>query len=184
MKNSLWVYIGIAVAVVLMVVWVFSSAPKNLETPTGENATTSKATTTTTVPKKTTSPVATAPTEVFTNIFPQRGSYECNYEEVTQSGRTTNTIYFADGKMRGEFRTLGGSSNIMVYDGTYMYVWVEGQSVGTMSRPRSISDFPAIVPKDFTTGTVLGSGINSASWSCHPWAKVSSFLQKPTYVKF
>jgi hypothetical protein len=123
-------------------------------------------------------------TESFTNIFPQKGNFECLYEEVTPSRRTSNVIYFSDGKMRGEFRTVGGPSNIMLYDGKYLYTWAEGQSTGTMTYPKSISDFPPIVPKDIYQGKVLGSGLNNVSWDCHAWSKDSSLLVRPSYVKF
>ena len=180
----MWVY-GAAIAVGVILV-VFALLPRSNETNYPSTSTsTSKSAVNNSQQKKNSAKVAnTVKTDVFTNIFPQKGSYECTYEEVTPSRRTTNTIFFADGKMRGEFRTLGGSSNIMVYDGRYMYIWTEGRGTGTLSVPKSISDFPAIVPKDFTNGTVLGSGTNSASWICHPWAKDASLLQKPSYVNF
>lgn len=176
---------ALAVLIVVVLVLVGSNNDSSVVTETGNNTTV--ATTTTTVPKTTTTPKTTTPApkvETFTNIFPQRGNYKCTYEEVTPSTRSTNVLYFSDGKMRVEFRTLGGSSNIMVYDGMYMYNWVEGQGTGVMSRPTSISDFPAIIPKDITEGVVLGSGLNSASWDCHAWAKDTALVNKPSYVKF
>ncbi len=129
----------------------------------------------------------TVSTEVFTNILPHKGNYECEYEEVTQSSRSSHVVYLSDGKMRGEFRTSavsGGSSNIMVYDGTFLYTWIEGQTIGTKTQPKSLSDFPSIIPKDMLESKILGSGLNSASWDCHAWSKVPSLLVKPSYVKF
>ena len=173
---------GISVVVLLFCLVLVSSAGNINEKNVVATVKTDK--TGATTPKKTDGSVGTPTTPTFTNIFPSRGSYQCSYEEVTPSTRTSNTIYFSDGKMRGEFRTVGGGGNIMVYDGVNMYVWKEGQTVGTVSQPKSISDFPAIVPRDINTGKVLGAGLNSASWYCYAWARVPSLLEKPSYVKF
>ncbi len=185
MKNSMWGWAGIAAATVLIIFIFFKpgSSTVNIE-KTPAVATSTAITTVAKAPAKTVVKSSTPAAESFTNIFTSKGSYECNYEEITPSYRNTNTIYFSDGKMRAEFRKTGVAGNIMVYDGKNMYVWVEGQSVGIVSVPKSIADFPAIIPKDITAGTVLGSGLNSASWSCHAWSKVPSLLEKPTYVKF
>ena len=89
--------------------------------------------------------------------------------------------------MRGEFRTStasGAISNIMVYDNSYLYTWIEGQTVGVRIQPKSLSDFPSIVPKDILESKVLGSGLSSVSWNCHAWSKVPALLTKPSYVKF
>ncbi len=127
-------------------------------------------------------------TPLATNLFPQKGSFQCVYEQADKSGRSTNTVYIADGKMRAEFRSKDsqgfGTLSMMVYDGTYLYRWVEGQSSGTMTRPTSLSQIPVVVPTDIHEGKVLGSGVNNVSWDCHAWSKVSSMLTRPSYVKF
>ncbi|HEY0220717.1 MAG TPA: hypothetical protein VGC58_00660 [Candidatus Paceibacterota bacterium] len=184
MKNYyLWI-IGGAVVVVLGL--FLSKTPnqgynlsldKSNDIKTTENAETTKTAVKTvakTVPQ----------VEELTNIFPSKGNYQCVYEEVTPSRRTTNVIYYSDGKLRGEFRIMNGASNIMLYDGLNLYAWVEGQSIGSVTRPKSISDFPSIIPKDITSGKVLGSGLNNVSWDCHAWTKVPSMLVKPSYVTF
>lgn len=185
-KNYLLGGLAGLVLVVLMFI-VAGGSNNNVADQVTENNQTS--TTTTTTPKPSTSgSVASKPkppvVDSFTNIFPQRGNFKCTYEEVTPSTRSTNVIYFSNGKMRAEFRTFSGASNIMVYDGVYKYTWVEGQSVGVMTKPTSISDFPAIIPKDINEGVVLGAGLNNASWLCHAWSADQALVNKPTYVKF
>lgn len=184
MKNY---YLWIAGAIVLVIL-AFSvfKMPSGTDVATENNVSTTTTTgtqTTTKTPGKVVSK-ATPKVETFTNIFPQKGSYKCVYEEVTPSRRTSNTIYFSDGKMRGEFRVLAGASNVMLYDGYYLYTWVEGQATGAVSIPKSIADFPPIVPKDIAAGKVLGSGLNNVSWDCNPWIKDASILVKPSYLKF
>ncbi len=188
MKNYyLWIG-GAVVVIAALLVFTGKDLQESGLNVNGEN----NASTTTEVTEKTTTPTSsgkvvsktTPKVEELTNIFPQKGNYKCVYEEVTSSTRSTNTIYFSDGKMRGEFRILGGVSNIMLYDGRNLYTWVEGQARGSVSVPKSIADFPPIVPKDITSGKVLGSGLNNVSWDCHSWIKDASLLAKPTYVTF
>jgi hypothetical protein len=188
MKN---IIIIVAIAILIGVgFWISKSGQKNAEV-IAENAINSETTTTQSQSVKKTTSSQTVPqstkVESFTNILPQTGNYECNYEEVSQTSRSSHVIYLSGGKMRGEFRTStasGAMSNIMVYDGVNLYTWIEGQTVGTYMQPKSISDFPSIIPKNILEAKILGSGLNSASWSCHAWSKVPALLAKPVYVKF
>lgn len=184
MKNLI---VGFIIVLLLVLgFWMAKSGQKNAVI-IAENTINTSITTPTATPTPTSSTKTAVKPVSFTNVLPQKGNHECNYEEVTQSSRSSHTIYLSDGKMRGEFRTstaYGGTSNIMVYDGSYLYSWVEGQNFGVRSQPQSAADFPSIIPKDILSATVLGSGLNSASWSCHAWSKVPSMLAKPTYVKF
>ncbi len=184
-KNTLWISLAVVVVVFIIFMASFSGESEviNTETPQVSDQTTNSTGSKTSTGSKS---VSTIKTETFTNILPKVGNYQCDYEAVTPTTRTTNTIYLSDGKMRGEFRTTtatGSSANIMVYDGVYLYTWVEGQNNGTATQPKSLSDFPSIIPKDLVASQSLGSGLNNASWSCHAWSKVPSMLQKPSYLK-
>jgi len=125
-------------------------------------------------------------TNTFVSIFSQTGSHECSYEQVSSSGRSSSVIYIADGKMRGEFRTTGAnpSSNIMIYNGGYLYTWKEGTTAGIKTTIRSVSDLPQAIPKDLTSGAIIGSGIDSVGWDCHEWIKDAKMLSVPSYLKF
>lgn len=183
MKNSYWLWIALAVSI-LIAFWYFNSDYETGSVVDKDTTQTTLKQTTTNSTKQSSTATTPAKVEQFTSIFPSTGNYECNYEEVTPSYRASNTIYFSSGKMRGEFRVMGGSSSIMVYDGRYMYKWTEGKTTGTVSIPKSISDFPPIIPKDITQGVVLGAGINNASWNCHAWSVNKALLEKPTFVSF
>ncbi len=180
---------SIAVIIVVLFALTLNFDSNNSENIKDTNKTDVETTDSTSV-KNTVAPKTTniVKTETFTNVLPKVGNYECNYETVTQSMVNTNTVYLSDGKMRAEFRSQASSgvvtSSAVVYDGTYLYTWTEGQPVGTVSRPKSISDFPVVIPRDLVESKSLGSGVNSASWSCHPWSKNPSMLVKPSYVKF
>ena len=188
-KNILWGSIGVVV-VVLFVWLIISNGNRSADTVQSDTVvqnTESGTVTKNTVTTNTTNTIKSTPTETFTNILPKLGNYQCDYEEVTQSTRSTNTVYLSDGKMRAEFRSrdsVGNSTgSIMVYDGVNLYTWTEGKTTGTVSHPKSLSDFPSIIPRDIVGAKVLGSGLYSASWNCHPWSKDPSMLMKPSYLK-
>ncbi len=184
MKDNLLWGAGAVVIIILAVVLFGSNSKAPVTIEENTNLTPEETVKSTTSGTKVVTSTPAPKVEEFTNIFPQKGNFKCVYEEVSPSKRSTHTMYFSDGKMRVESRTLSGSSNIMFYDGRYMYNWVEGQGTGTLSQPKAISDFPAIIPKDITSGKVLGSGLDSASWDCFAWAKDSSLVTKPSYVIF
>ncbi len=156
---------------------------------TSENKTaTTKTSTTNNTPKKTTptQPIEGMKTSLG-GIFNEQGSYQCDYDSITQQTRTSNVVYISGGKLRGEFRTTtaqGTQSNIAVYDGSNLYVWVEGKTIGTMTQPKTLADLPGIIPEDVSSGKILGTGLSSVSWNCHAWSKDSTKLMKPAYVTF
>ena len=184
MKQEYWIFIALIVLVLIFVFLGFGLGPKIAT----ENPDKSIQDVTDT---KISLPIATKPASApavklatFTSIFPQKGSYQCDYEESSSSKVNSGVVYFSDGKMRIEFRTSRETANIMVYDGINMYNWVEGQTKGAISQPKSVSDFPAIIPKDFTTGKVLSVGDTNVSWLCHAWLKEASKLVRPSYLTF
>lgn len=182
-KNILWSSVG--VILVVLFVWMLTSKGAVVQ-PVDEQVVTE---TKTNIPAKVvvaSKPVQTQPTETFTNLLPKLGNYQCDYEEVTQNTRSSNTVYLSDGKMRAEFRSrnaAGATNSIMVYDGINLYTWTEGMSVGTSIHPKTLSDFPSIIPRDIVAAKVLGSGLYNASWNCHPWSKDPSMIMKPSYLK-
>ena len=186
MKNYL---IGFLVIAVLVVGFILLRPKKSGEDSLVNSENNAETVTTNGVNGKTPSSNTVKPsTPLATNLFPKTGSYECRYEQVTGGIRSSNVVYIADGKMRGEFRTTDikgvGTSNIMIYNSPNLYIWVEGKSVGTVTQPKSLKDIPAVIPTDVHEGRVLGYGSDSVSWDCHAWIKNSSMLIKPAYVKY
>lgn len=129
----------------------------------------------------------TTTTAAFKSIFAESGNHECKYEQVTATGRTTNVVRIADGKMRGEFRSTTGNvtkANLLVYSGGILYVWQEGKTTGNSSSITSISQLPYAIPSDLTSGKVLGTNNNNVSWDCHTWIPDAKQLVVPSYVTF
>jgi hypothetical protein len=187
------ILIGLSIVVLVILAVVYMGKKEVEVSNTGDNSQSTDVTQIEQTPAKTntvtkTTKPTTTTTPLVTNLFPQKGSFECRYDQATQTGRSTNTVYIADGKMRGEFRSTDAqgfaSSNMMVYDGTYLYSWIEGKGTGVRTQPKSLKDIPAAIPTDVHEGKVLGSGIENVSWDCHAWSKVSTMLAKPSYVKF
>jgi hypothetical protein len=182
-KNIL---IGVVV-VILVIIGVVLYVPKTDNSISSTDVLVDSATTTVTQTTSSGTVVKGASTNTFKSIFSQPGSHVCAFEQVSQASRTSGNVYIADGKMRAEFRTTIGEkkiSNMMVYNGGTLYVWVEGTAVGTKSQLKSVSELPFVIPQDLTSGSVLGSGLNSASWDCHDWSKNNTLLAPPTTVKF
>ena len=180
MKQKYWI---VLIVVLLALTFLFFSSGYDQKITTNNTYNSADTTVSKPVVGKTNTSIAIK-TDMFTNIFPQKGNYQCDYSEVSSSKATSGIVYFSDGKMRVEFRTSGSVGNIMVYDGVNMYSWVEGASSGSISRPKSISDFPAIIPKDFSTGKVLSLGSTSVGWYCHAWLKDASKLTRPLHINF
>jgi hypothetical protein len=112
------------------------------------------------------------------------GNYECFYDAIDGNVQHNNRLYISGGKMRGEFRSTAGPATMMVYDGSYLYTWQEGQVSGTRSRLTSISQLPGAIPKDLTSGAIYGTSDENVSWDCHTWIKDAKMLSAPSYVKF
>ncbi len=174
--------IVIAVAIVLVgILYLFRSKTVSNSSMANETSTTSSSNPNgsgqTTVGMKST----------LGGIFDEPGSYQCDYEQVSGSSRSTNVVYISNGKLRGEFRTRSSTAttaSLMVYDGVNLYVWTEGQSTGKVSQPKTIKDLPSVIPEDITSGKILGSSANNVSWNCHAWSKDATKLVKPSYVTF
>lgn len=176
MKKTAWVWIAIVVILIIVGVLLYRSR-NGSENTTGTSTTTTSTTGTNTVGMKTT----------LGGIFDDPGNYECDYEQVDGNIRSTNVVYIADGKLRGEFRSKTATTTTLsmaVYDGVNLYVWTEGQPTGKISQPKTLADLPSAIPEDITSGRILGQGLNNVSWNCHAWSKDAAKLVKPSYVTF
>lgn len=183
----MWVA-GAVVLVILLVVLFGGDSNTN---PADTNSTTTPKESVTIKPMPPVKTTPAAPIEGMKvslgGIFAETGNYQCDYEQVSQQTRATNVVYISNGKMRGEFRSStaqGSTATLVVYDGSYLYVWTEGKSTGTVTQPKTIKDLPGIIPEDVSSGRILGGSSNNVSWNCHAWARKASLLEKPTYVSF
>ncbi len=184
-RNAL---IGIAIVILLALAGVWFSIPS--PKPVTEVASTSTTPTVASVPSN---PPAVKPAAVvgggntYKSLLTQKGNYQCDYNQVAADGQSQNVIYISGGKLRAEFRTMKSGqavANLSVYDGRYLYEWPEGTTVGTRKLLTSLSELPAAIPKDLTSGAVVGTNQNSVGWNCHPWLVDTKLLVAPSYVIF
>lgn len=188
MDTKTWIALAVALSIILFGAryWASQGQPAASD---DMMATTTAATTTNTTAPATKPAAKPAPktTQSYTSLLTQQGSYQCDYTQVTTSGQSKNVIFLADGKMRAEFRTTSGNvteANLAVYDGRYLYSWDEGASVGKKTAVTALSQLPAAVPADLTSGKIYGQSYESVGWKCHPWIKDASLLVPPSYVSF
>lgn len=182
MKPSLWIWVLVIVVLVIAGVFLFRSKDAIDDDISSDSDNTTLDTSTT---GGNGSPVAMKTS--LGGIFDEKGNWQCDYEKVNPQSRSTNVVYISNGKLRGEFRTItatNSTNSIVLYDGSYLYVWTEGKGTGTITQPKTIKDLPALIPEDITSGRVLGSGLNNASWNCHAWSLDAKKLVKPTNVTF
>ncbi len=173
----------IAIVVIIAILlglgwWVFYTPKDAVKSPVATDTT---MTTTGTTPGTTGSVTGT---NTFKSIIEQKGSYQCTYSQASQSGQTISNIYIADGMLRGEFRDTDAVGNMMIYSNGTLYIWQEGKTVGTKTQVSTLAQLPTVIPKDLTSATSLGSGINSVGWDCHQWSKNAAFFIPSSQIKF
>ncbi len=194
MNKSLLLAVGVIAAIALLV-WFFTSSPSLPQQDSTNGASTTPGATVSPANPATTKPVPKQPTtqgvpnpNTYKSLLTQTGSYQCDYDQVQSTGKSHNVIYIYGGKMRGEFRTSNAdgstTSNLFVYDGRYMYQWKEGASVGNRTVLTSLSQLPLVIPKDLTSGGIVGNSYESVGWLCHTWLTNKALLTPPSYVSF
>lgn len=72
----------------------------------------------------------------------------------------------------------------MIYNNGTLYIWQEGKTTGTKTQVSTLAQLPAVIPKDLTSGTSLGSGINTVGWDCRQWSMKAEFFVPSTAIKF
>jgi hypothetical protein len=186
--KQIWVGLGILILIGLGI-WLFQSNG-TVAAPPGTNTTATPA-------AKAVTPSATASNGATTakpksydsgstyhSLLTQNGSYQCDYVQVTNGGTNTGVVYLNGGKMRAEFRNANSTGNLAVYDGQYLYEWKEGMAHGTRTSLTSLSQLPAAIPKDLTSGAIYGTTYQSVGWNCHSWLTDQKLLTPPSYVTF
>ncbi len=188
MKNPMWMWVGGAVLLLVVLVMAFGGNKSQVATTDKDGGTNADVKV---APAPTPKTPAAKPIEGMKvslgGIFNEKGSYQCDYEQVSQQTRNSSVVYISNGKMRGEFRTstaVGGTATMVVYDGDYLYVWTEGKSTGTRTQPKTIAELPGIIPEDVSSGRILGSSATNVSWNCHAWSVKPALLARPSYVNF
>lgn len=198
MNKNTWIGIIVAIFVVAFAAWAYSMV--NTYTKPLPDLTTASSTPTTSTSTVQFIPSQPPPAHVYLPTTPatkpatqyvplppllsQPNAHKCVYSQVTPTSQSSGVVYLADGKLRSEFRTVGGIGTLSVFDGQYVYVWKEGSTHGTRTEYTDIAQLSTLIPKDLTSGAVLGSSSNNAGWKCTPWIPDMTMLSAPQGVTF
>lgn len=179
----------IAIVVIIIILlgldwWVFYTPETDTVVPTGTATTTTTGGTSTSGTGTNTPASGVATPNTFKSIIAQKGSHKCTYSQASQAGQTISTIYIADGMLRGEFRDIDAVGNMMIYNKGTLYIWQEGKTTGTKTQVTTLAQLPAVIPRDLTSGSSLGSGINAVGWDCYQSTNPASLFVPSTAIKF
>jgi len=190
MNRTAWIWTIVVIIIIGLGIWYFASggAGSMQQTATTTVMTDNSGTGTTgsTSGTGTSGSGTTGTGTTFHSIFTQSGNHECTYAGVSGSTQIHSLVDIADGKMYGEFRTLGATStaDLMIYTGGTLYTWKEGATTGKATSIKTLADLPDAIPQDLTSGAIFGVNSDNVSWDCHDWAKDASKFTLPSYVKF
>jgi hypothetical protein len=124
----------------------------------------------------------------LSDFFSMKGTLKCTFSDQTNSG--SGTVYVGSGKMRGDFQSqVNGtqSQTHMVNDGTYVYIWTEGQKNGYKMSLDSVKSEASQVKVSGTPTAVKPQGMNmnrQSNYSCSPWVVNASLFTVPSDITF
>lgn len=126
------------------------------------------------------------------DFFSMTGSLKCTFADKTAN--SSGTVYAAVGKMRGDFQSAVNGTTTqshMVNDGSYVYIWTDGQKTGYKMSLASVKSEASQAISKMQNGpgpqqsSSQGMDMKKQSdYSCGPWAADNSLFTPPTDVTF
>jgi hypothetical protein len=123
------------------------------------------------------------------DFFSMTGSQKCTFTDKTNN--SSGTLYIGDNKMRGDFQATDNGKTTqthMINDGTYVYLWIDGQKDGYKMSTAKVKNEAAQV------STAPGEQVPSqaqvvdmkqkADYSCGPWSVDATMFTLPQGVTF
>ncbi|MCL4366934.1 hypothetical protein M1563_02085 [Patescibacteria group bacterium] len=106
----------------------------------------------------------------------------CTYSNNSDNSSMSGTAYVAGGKMRGDFSTSTGTSNMsghVIVDGNNSYIWTDGSTTGfKMTINQTV---PTTTPSPSNQTANLNQQV---TYSCSAWTEDSSKFNLPTDINF
>ena len=125
------------------------------------------------------------------DFFSMGGSQKCTFTNTTNGG---GTIYVSSGKMRGDFQETNNSTGKtaqthMINDGTYVYIWTDGQTNGYKMSDAVMKQEESQPTQAPSTGSQPqpSQGMDmhqQMNTSCGGWTADASMFTVPTNVTF
>jgi len=127
------------------------------------------------------------------DFFSMAGSQKCTFSDSTS--KSAGTVYVSSGKMRGDFQETNDSTGKteqthMINDGTYVYMWTDGQTNGYKMSDQVVKQEeaqPTEAPSSEGGNPQPSQGVDmhqQANYSCGGWSADSSFFTPPSNVTF
>ena len=106
---------------------------------------------------------------------------KCTYSTDAGATKISGTVYVAGGKVRGDFTTTSGKTEItghMATDAKYVYTWTDGSKQGYKFATDTITNAK-------TEANTQQPDFNQKfNYSCSPWLEDSKMLELPKDVTF
>jgi hypothetical protein len=126
----------------------------------------------------------------LSDFFSMAGSQKCTFSD--SSNNSSGTVYVNNGKMRGDFQSQNEGkteSSHMLNDGTFVYMWTDGQQSGyKMSLAVVKQEAAQMSQSPANAGSAQPSqAVNfqqKSNYSCGLWSADSSLFTVPTNVTF
>jgi len=129
------------------------------------------------------------------DFFSMAGSQKCTFSDDTN--KSAGTVYVSSGKMRGDFQESNNSTGKteqthMINDGTYVYMWTDGQNNGYKMSDQFVKQEEAQSSEAKTPSNAGGNpqpsqGVDmhqKANYSCGGWSADNSLFTPPSDVSF
>jgi hypothetical protein len=123
-------------------------------------------------------------TGTLRSLVTRGGKFTCTITAVDNSNKTTGTIYGAGNESRLDLQIQTSDGTTVtthtIRNGTYAYVWMEGQSVGQKSLLNSTN---SVLPTPSGNYSHV-SDTTQISSDCHPWIPDQSQFTPPKGITF
>lgn len=122
------------------------------------------------------------------DFFSMAGSQKCTFSDGNNT--SSGVVYIGNGKMRGDFQSASSTktgATHMVNDGTYIYMWTDGQQSGYKMSLAVMKQQEAQITESPSNGTSSSQPVDmqqKADYSCGPWSVDASLFTVPTNVTF
>jgi hypothetical protein len=121
------------------------------------------------------------------DFFSMTGSQKCTFSD--KSNNSSGTLYVDNGKMRGNFQSVNNGKQMkthMINDGTYVYMWIDGQKDGYKMSTATVKKEAAqisVAPNEQAPTEAVNMN-QQVNYSCGPWSVDTSVFTLPAGITF
>lgn len=134
------------------------------------------------VPTQSTNPTVTLTQGSLKSLLMAGKSEVCTFSNSVSSVQVSGTVYVANGKIRGDFKSSGPGNAVtghMIVDSQYSYVWTDQSTQGIKMALNSATQNPN--PNAKSSSPDLNQ---SYQYTCQPFTATGSTFTIPTNITF